>query len=91
MGLLDRFIRAIERNSRSNERRRLIEELEDIYATRDYNDSRAKWIGERLEALGKADLDAYLNRHLPVKSVSQMIEDDCGVPEGLVGEWKAPA
>jgi hypothetical protein len=105
MKMFSKIIRAIERNSRQNERRKLVEELEDIFITRNYNDKRAQQIMERLGSLRRDDSCAYLNRDKPVKSVSQMIaEDDCGVPasyyrtkqafdddlEGLVGEWKAP-
>lgn len=86
-----RIIRAIERNSRANERRKLTQELEQINHDREWAAHRVRQILDRLNVLGKADLDSYLNRNKPVKSVSQMIEeDDCGVPDGLVGEWKAP-
>ena len=91
MKLFDKLIRAIERNSRQNERRKLVMELEDIMIDRDHENPRIRQIIERMNVLDRADLDSYLNRDKPVKSVSQQIEeDDCGVPDGLVGEWKAP-
>lgn len=93
MNLFQKLIRAIERNSRSNERRYLVEELEDMMIDTYCIDHRSRihQIEERLRALAKSDLNADLNRNKPLKSVSQMVkEDDCGVPEGLVGEWRAP-
>lgn len=87
----DRLIRAIERNSRNNERRKLIEELGWLYVDGQHKSPRSKQIVERLDFLAKQDLDSYLKRNKPVKSVSQMVEeDDAGVPEGLVGESRAP-
>lgn len=91
MKWMHKLIRAIERNSRQNERRKLVMELEDIMIDRDHENPRIRQIIERLNVLDRADLDSYLSRDKPVKSVSQQIEeDDCGVPDGLVGEWKAP-
>lgn len=90
MKLLHNIIRAIERNSRQNERHQLVEELDDLYAARDYDSPRIVQIIERLNVLNRDDLQAYMERNQPIKSVSQMVED-AGVPDGLAGEWKAPA
>lgn len=76
MKLLSNLIRAIERNSRSNERRQLTEELQDIYICREYDDRRARQIIERLHVLAGEDLSGYLNRNSPVKSVSDMVRDE---------------
>jgi hypothetical protein len=76
MKLFSNLIRAIERNSRSNERKHLTEELQDIYIARKYDDDRARWIIERLHILAGEDLSGYLNRNSPIKSVSDMVKDE---------------
>lgn len=88
MKLFDRFIRAIERNSRENERVKLVAELDALDADRDHAVKRIPQIIARLDLLANADIAEYLNRHEPVKSVSQMVEDDATLPEGA---WKARA
>lgn len=91
MKLFNRLIRAVERAGRSQERRQLTDELQDIFNQRKFDDQRAHWIIDRLSVLDGADLDAYLNRDKPIKSVSEQVKDaEYSAPEGLAGEWKAP-
>ena len=76
MKLFSKLIRAIEANSRNNERKKLQQELEDIFLDREYNDRRARQIMERMHVLAGQDLSGYLNRNVAVKSVSDMVKDE---------------
>lgn len=105
MNLFDRFTRAIERNSRDNERRNLVAELDQLFIDRDYIEHRIPQAIERLATLREADQEAtYGKPAAPKRPIIEIVEDDatpahhwhgykhkdCGVPDGLVGEWRAP-
>lgn len=94
MNLFARLIRAIERLNLRAERRKLCAERHAIYR----NDlslvaaCRLVAIDRRLSELGDKPRRAvpYIGEE-SVRMVRPMVEDDCGVPDGLVGEWRAPA
>lgn len=91
MNLFDRIITVIERNSRDTERRNLYRERYQLAREREYGAHRLSQIESRLAVLRGMDQEIAYGRLSMPKQHVEIIEDDCGVPEGLVGEWRAPA
>lgn len=88
MSWFNRFTAWLDARERADERRTLRRELDMLDRLTAH---RKPQIIARLEKLRLADQQAsYGQAHFPARRFS-IVEDDCGIPEGLVGEWKAPA
>lgn len=87
--LFSKFIAHMDAQERADERLALCREMDELDRDRDYIAHRVPQIIARLVVLRREEQEALYGKPSPVRKI-EIIEDDIGSPDGLVGEWKAP-